>query len=62
VGYIATVQMGNPPRDFKVLMDSGSADLWVGAEGCQSVDGGDCVSSTLKSFSSPPNLLILTVV
>jgi len=42
VGYIATVQMGNPPRNFKLLMDSGSADLWVGAEGCQSEDGGDC--------------------
>ncbi|KAI0077892.1 aspartic peptidase A1 [Panus rudis PR-1116 ss-1] len=42
VGYIATVQMGTPPRDFKVLMDSGSADLWVGSEQCQSEDGGDC--------------------
>lgn len=42
VGYIATVQMGNPPREFKLLMDSGSADLWVGAEGCQSVTGGGC--------------------
>ncbi|CAL1716788.1 unnamed protein product [Somion occarium] len=42
VGYIATVQMGTPPRDFKLLMDSGSADLWVGGENCQSEDGGDC--------------------
>ncbi|KAJ3483390.1 hypothetical protein NLI96_g6342 [Meripilus lineatus] len=42
VGYIATIQMGTPPRDFAILMDSGSADLWVGAEGCQSEDGGDC--------------------
>ncbi|KAI0806325.1 aspartic peptidase A1 [Irpex lacteus] len=43
VGYIATVQMGTPPRDFKLLMDSGSADLWVGAEVCQDVDtGADC--------------------
>jgi len=23
-------------------MDSGSADFWVGGEGCQSLDGGDC--------------------
>jgi hypothetical protein len=51
VGYIATVQMGTPPRDFKVLMDSGSADLWVGAEGCQSVNGTSCVSSSLDSCS-----------
>ncbi|KAI0768109.1 aspartic peptidase domain-containing protein [Trametes elegans] len=42
VGYIATIQMGTPPRDFKILMDSGSADLWVGAEGCQSQAGGGC--------------------
>lgn len=53
VGYIATVQMGTPPRDFKVLMDSGSADLWVGAEKCQSVDGSSCVSSSLDSCSPP---------
>ena len=43
VGYIATIQMGTPPRDFKLLMDSGSADLWVGAENCQSESGGGCV-------------------
>lgn len=44
VGYVATIQMGTPPREFNVLMDSGSADLWVGAEGCISVNGCDCVS------------------
>lgn len=44
VGYVATIQMGTPPREFNLLMDSGSADLWVGAEGCISETGGDCVS------------------
>jgi hypothetical protein len=34
--------MGTPPRNFLILMDSGSADLWVGAENCQSEAGGDC--------------------
>jgi hypothetical protein len=34
--------MGTPPADFNLLMDSGSADLWVGAEGCQSENGGGC--------------------
>ena len=43
VGYLATVQMGTPPQDFLILMDSGSADLWVGAENCESQNGGDCV-------------------
>ncbi|KAH9989029.1 aspartic peptidase domain-containing protein [Russula vinacea] len=42
VGYIATVQMGTPPRDFKLLMDSGSGDLWVGGERCKSQNGSDC--------------------
>ena len=57
VGYIATVQMGTPPREFKVLMDSGSADLWVGAEGCQVINGTGtgCVSSSLDSFSLLPD-------
>lgn len=37
MGYIATVQIGSPARDFKILMDSGSADFWVGAENCQTL-------------------------
>lgn len=43
VSYLATVQMGTPPRDFLLLMDSGSADLWVGSEDCTSEAGGGCV-------------------
>jgi hypothetical protein len=62
VAYIATIQMGTPPRDFKILMDSGSADFWVGAEGCQSETGGDCVSFTSDLFSPFINLLIITVL
>ncbi|GLB40508.1 putative peptidase A1 family protein [Lyophyllum shimeji] len=42
VGYLATIQMGTPSQDFLILMDSGSADLWVGAENCQSQAGGGC--------------------
>ncbi|KAG6813898.1 hypothetical protein H0H92_005747 [Tricholoma furcatifolium] len=38
VGYLSTVQLGTPPRDFLLLMDSGSADLWVGAEDCRPTD------------------------
>ena len=34
-GYLATIQMGTPPRDFLILMDSGSSDFWVGGEDCQ---------------------------
>lgn len=46
VGYQADVQIGTPPQTFKILMDSGSADFWVGAEGCVSVDGGGCGNKT----------------
>ncbi|RDB25910.1 putative aspartic-type endopeptidase CTSD [Hypsizygus marmoreus] len=42
IGYLATIQIGTPPQDFSILMDSGSADLWVGAENCQSQVGGGC--------------------
>lgn len=62
VGYFATVQMGTPPTDFKILMDSGSADLWVGSEQCVSDQGGDCgnhqflgsqSSSTFQASNQP---------
>ena len=29
------MQIGTPPRDFQIIMDSGSADFWVGGENCQ---------------------------
>ncbi|KAH8831280.1 acid protease [Flagelloscypha sp. PMI_526] len=32
VGYFAILQMGTPPRDFKVVMDSGSSDFWLMSE------------------------------
>jgi Eukaryotic aspartyl protease len=42
-GYVAIIEMGTPPRTFNLVADSGSADLWVGAEGCVSTNGTDCV-------------------
>jgi len=42
VGYSATIQIGTPPKPFLILMDSGSADFWVGSESCQSIEGGGC--------------------
>jgi len=35
VTYLATMQIGSPLRNFSVIMDSGSADFWVGGESCQ---------------------------
>lgn len=42
VGYVAQVQIGTPPKTFVILMDSGSADFWVGSENCRSEAGGGC--------------------
>jgi hypothetical protein len=48
VGYLATIQMGTPPQNYLILMDSGSADLWVASEQCQTssatgaATGADC--------------------
>lgn len=51
VAYIATIQIGTPPRDFQILMDSGSADFWVGGENCQSTLG-DCGNHTFLGTKS----------
>lgn len=58
VGYVATVQMGTPPTNYSILMDSGSADFWVASISCQSDAGGDCGkhvplgSTTSSSFQA----------
>ncbi|KAI4525455.1 acid protease [Schizophyllum commune Loenen D] len=60
LGYLANVWMGTPPRQFRLLVDSGSADLWVPSEHCVSVAGEGCnhaylgpsVSSSFVEMSS----------
>lgn len=32
--YFTTMQIGTPPRPFRILIDSGSADFWVPGEDC----------------------------
>ncbi|KAF9484346.1 acid protease [Pholiota conissans] len=46
IGYMTEVRIGTPPTTFELLVDSGSADLWVGAVGCRSDAGGDCGNHT----------------
>lgn len=62
VGYVATVQMGTPPTNYSILMDSGSADFWVPSTQCQSQGGGGCgnhvplgskTSSSFQASNSP---------
>jgi len=40
---MAKMAIGTPPRTFNLLIDSGSADFWVGGEGCQDNNGKSCV-------------------
>ncbi|KAG8743806.1 hypothetical protein FRC10_011354 [Ceratobasidium sp. 414] len=52
VGYIATLQLGTPPRNVNMLMDSGSVDLWVGGEACKFQQGGGCGNHTFLGTQS----------
>jgi len=57
IGYLATVQMGTPPQNYLILMDSGSADLWVASEDCKDCGQhqtlGTQSSSTFTDSGSP---------
>ncbi|KXN91696.1 putative aspartic-type endopeptidase CTSD [Leucoagaricus sp. SymC.cos] len=59
---MAKMAIGTPSRDFSLLVDSGSADFWVGGQGCQGNDGQSCgnhtflgssTSSTFKDLHQP---------
>jgi hypothetical protein len=44
LGYFATIQIGTPPTDFRVTIDSGSSDFWVEGANCKANNGGACAS------------------
>lgn len=52
-GYLAVIQIGTPPRDFTILVDSGSADFWVGGESCfEEPSGNGCGDHTFLGQES----------
>ncbi|KAJ7106479.1 acid protease [Mycena crocata] len=51
--YVVTVQIGTPPRDFAIILDSGSGDFWVQGDPCTSSETGDgCGNHTFVSSDS----------
>ncbi|KAJ7510367.1 acid protease [Mycena galericulata] len=44
--YLATIPIGTPPRNFSIIMDSGSATFWVGSDNCTYDEGGPCGNHT----------------
>ncbi|KAL8277192.1 hypothetical protein RQP46_010365 [Phenoliferia psychrophenolica] len=56
VGYFTTVQIGTPPKDYKLLLDSGSSDMWMPSENCATCGAthttlGTTSSSTFKALT-----------
>ncbi|KAK4773631.1 hypothetical protein SAY87_028650 [Trapa incisa] len=48
--YYTKVQLGNPPKDFYVQIDSGSDVLWVGCSSCSGCPSESSLKIPLKPF------------
>ncbi|RSH85382.1 hypothetical protein EHS25_004778 [Saitozyma podzolica] len=55
VGYVATVQIGTPAKDFLILMDSGSGDFWVPSASVQSPTHPRDILISHDSGAAPPS-------
>ncbi|KAF5367125.1 hypothetical protein D9758_003998 [Tetrapyrgos nigripes] len=56
VGYFCEIELGNLGYVFNVLVDTGSADLFVGALGCKANDGGSCGNHNFLGPNSSTSL------
>ncbi|KZV73516.1 acid protease [Peniophora sp. CONT] len=54
-GYLATINFGTPPQPLDVLLDTGSADLWVATTACQA-----CPNNSPKFNMAQSSTLVAT--
>lgn len=62
IGYFADVLIGTPPREFKLIIDSGSADLWVPSQACRNCNPRHTKlgSTTSSSFEASNQTFAIT--
>ena len=55
--YYGSLAIGTPPVSFDVILDTGSSDLWLAGQGCQTCESVPTFkpsrSSTFKNLSAP---------
>lgn len=55
--YYGSLAIGTPPISFDVILDTGSSDLWLAGEGCQTCGNvatfNPSKSTTFKNISTP---------